>query len=165
MSDQPHTSSTIGAFTKYLAILGGVVAPIFVIYTLIKEPEPAQGTAAEVETRIKPLAVVEVSKDTGPHVDKSGEEVVKGVCAACHVSGAMGSPKIGDKSAWGPRISQGYPTLIKHASEGIRMMPARGGNPDLSDNEIAEAVAYMANESGAHFTAPKPVADNPAVAK
>jgi cytochrome c5 len=64
----------------------------------------------------------------------------------------MGSPKIGDKSAWEPRIAQGYETLIKHAIEGIRMMPARGGNPDLTDGEVASAVAYMANQAGAKFT-------------
>lgn len=155
MSNQPHTSSKISAFPKFLAILGGIVAPLFVVYTLTQSPEAPQGTAADVEARIKPLAVVEVSKETGSHVDKSGEEVVKGVCSACHAVGAMGSPKIGDKAAWGPRIAQGYQTLVKHASEGIKMMPARGGNPDLSDNEIAEAVAYMANQAGAKFVAPK----------
>jgi len=158
MSDQSHISSKIGAFPKFLAILGGIVAPIFIVFTMTKSLDTPQSTAAEVEARIKPLAVIEVSKETGPHVDKSGEDVVKSVCSACHAVGAMGSPKIGDKSAWGPRIAQGYPTLIKHASEGIKMMPARGGNPDLSDNEIAEAVAFMANQAGAHFTAPKPTA-------
>ncbi len=155
MSDKSHTSSKIGAFPKFLAILGGIVAPIFIVLTMTKSVDTPQNAAAEVEARIRPLAVVEVSKETGPHIDKSGEDVVKGVCSACHAVGAMGSPKIGDKSAWAPRIAQGYPTLIKHASEGIKMMPARGGNPDLSDNEIAGAVAFMANQAGAHFTVPK----------
>ncbi len=110
--------------------------------------------AAQIEERIKPVAMVEVGGDSGPHVEKSGEEVVKAACAACHAIGAMGSPKIGDKSAWGPRIAQGYKTLIKHATEGLRAMPARGGNPDLTDGEIASAVAYMANQAGAKFSAP-----------
>jgi cytochrome c5 len=67
----------------------------------------------------------------------------------------LGSPKIGDKSAWGPRIAQGYETLVKHAIVGIRSMPARGGNAELTDAEVAGAVAYMANQSGASFKAPK----------
>ena len=168
MSNQPSTSIT--AFQKTLAIFGGIVAPLFVVYTLTKSPEMPQGTATDVEARIKPLAVIEVSKESGPHVDKSGEVVVKEVCSACHAAGTMGSPKLGDASAWAPRIAQGYETLVKHASEGIKMMPARGGNPDLSDFEIADAVAYMANQAGANFTAPKPAeakpaAPEPAVAK
>jgi cytochrome c5 len=65
--------------------------------------------------------------------------------------GALGSPKIGDKGAWGPRISQGYETLVKHAIAGLRAMPARGGNAELTDVEVARAVAFMANQSGASF--------------
>ncbi len=80
--------------------------------------------------------------------------MVKAVCAMCHATGLMGSPKIGDKAGWEPRIKQGYETLVKHAVEGIRSMPARGGNPGLSDDEVARAVAYMANQSGADFKAP-----------
>jgi cytochrome c5 len=103
--------------------------------------------------------------------EKTGEEVVKGVCAMCHAAGLMNSPKIGDKGQWQARIAQGYETLVKHAIEGIRSMPARGGNPSLTDSEVANAVAYMANQSGANFkeTAPKaaeaaPVAEAPAAA-
>ena len=155
MSNQPAISS-ISAIQKILVIIGGIIAPIFIVYTLTKSPEPAPEADAKVVERIKPLAVVEMSKETGPHLDKSGEEVVKAGCSACHAVGAMGSPKIGDKGAWGARIAQGYQTLTKHAIEGIRAMPARGGNPDLSDNEIADAVAYMANQAGAKFVAPKP---------
>jgi cytochrome c5 len=98
--------------------------------------------------------VVVADAASGPHVDKSGEEVYQAVCLACHDAGALGSPKLGDKTAWSPRIAQGYETLIKHAIEGIRSMPARGGNPDLTDGEIANAVAFMANKAGANFTPP-----------
>jgi len=35
-------------------------------------------------------------------------------------------------------------------------MPAKGGNPDLDDIEIARTVAYMANQAGANFKAPDP---------
>lgn len=148
-----------------LAILGALIAPTLILVLVAKllmgisdnhvdDATPAVADSA-VEERIKPVAAVEVAAvESGPHVDKGGEEVVTAVCSACHTSGALGSPKIGDKSAWGPRIAQGYETLIKHAIEGIRSMPARGGNPDLTDGEIANAIAYMANQSGANFTPP-----------
>ena len=51
-------------------------------------------------------------------------------------------------------MGQGFDTLVKHAIEGIRAMPPRGGNPDLSDIEVARAVAYMANSGGASFKEP-----------
>ena len=150
--------------------MGGLFAPVLVIFLVVKlllgiqashleDADPAP-VAAAVEARIEPVGEVEVAAvETGPRVDKGGEEVVNGVCAACHASGAMGAPKIGDKTAWAPRIAQGYETLIKHAIAGIRMMPARGGNATLTDGEIANAVAYMANESGAKFTPPAPKAE------
>lgn len=113
--------------------------------------------AAQVEENIKPVATVEVAAaDAGPHVDKSGEEVVKAVCGMCHTAGLMNAPKIGDKGQWAPRIAQGYDLLVNHAINGIRSMPARGGNPALTDGEIAGAVAHMANASGASFKAPAP---------
>ena len=148
-----------------VAILGGILAPTLVIVLIAKlfmtvdsthAPEDPKVAATQIEERIKPVAQVAVAAvETGPHVDKSGEDVVKAVCSACHAVGALGSPKIGDKSAWGPRISQGYETLIKHAISGIRSMPARGGNAELTDGEVANAVAYMANQSGASFKAAK----------
>ena len=144
-----------------VAILGGIFAPTLVIVLIAKlfmtvdsthAPEDPKLAATQIEERIKPVAQVAVAEvETGPHVNKSGEEVVKAVCSACHAVGALGSPKIGDKSAWGPRISQGYDTLVKHAIAGLRAMPARGGNADLTDVEVARAVAYMANQSGASF--------------
>lgn len=158
MSDQPHNSAELSVIQRTIAILGGLVAPVIVVCILVQSGPTSvkEDLTAKIEERIKPVAVVEVAADSGPHVEKSGEEVVKANCAACHEVGVMNSPKIGDKSAWGSRIAQGYTTLVKHAVEGIRTMPARGGNPDLTDGEIANAVVYMANQAGANFTAPEP---------
>lgn len=167
MSEQHHDFPKTTVSQVILAVLGGLVAPALVIFLVVKlllgiqathiDDKDAAATAASVVERIKPVARVEVAAaESGPHVDKSGEEVVGAVCSACHGVGAMGSPKIGDKAAWGPRIKQGYETLIQHALAGIRQMPARGGNPDLTDGEIANAVAYMANKGGANFTPPTP---------
>ncbi|MGE5826705.1 MAG: c-type cytochrome, partial [Bacteroidota bacterium] len=71
---------------------------------------------------------------------RSGKEVVDAVCAACHASGANGAPKIGDEKAWSNRAAQGLTSLTRHAIQGIRKMPAHGGNPGVSDFEIELAI-------------------------
>jgi len=76
-----------------------------------------------------------------------GKQIYSGTCFACHGTGAAGAPKVGDKAAWGPRIAQGKPTLYQHALHGFTgkhgMMPAKGGNPGLSDADVQSAVDYM----------------------
>lgn len=155
-------------FWQLILIIPGSILALTLIISLIAKTsgiasapvvvEPL-AAVAQVEANIKPLATVEVAvADAGPHVDKSGEEVVKAVCSMCHAAGLMNAPKIGDKGQWAPRIAQGYDLLINHAVNGIRTMPAKGGNPALSEGEIANAVANMANASGANFTAPAPKA-------
>ncbi|MDP3743794.1 MAG: c-type cytochrome [Methylotenera sp.] len=139
-----------------IALFVLLVGKIFGVSDNLEVVAPIAAEAKVVEN-IKPVAVVEVASadNAGAKVEKSGEEVVKGVCAMCHEAGLMNSPKLGDKAQWAPRIAQGYETLVKHALEGIRTMPARGGNPALTDGEIANAVAHMANTAGAKFTPPK----------
>jgi len=107
-----------------------------------------------VAARLKPVGQVEVIDPSAPKVEKTGKEVVEAVCGACHISGALNAPKIGDKSAWAPHMGMGLGQLTQLAIKGVRQMPARGGNPDLSDLEVARAVAYMANLSGATFKEP-----------
>ena len=141
-----------------------VVAKIFGVTEKVEVAAPL-AAASKVEENIKPVAVVELAAAgaTGG-AEKSGEEVVKAVCSMCHAAGLMNAPKIGDKGQWAPRIALGYETLVKHAIDGIRTMPARGGNPALTDGEIASAVAHMANASGASFAAPAPKVAEPAAA-
>jgi cytochrome c5 len=123
------------------------------------DKEPVAPNSTEI---VEPIAEANMAKMvTDSEVDavapnnlqaeKSGEEVFKAVCSMCHTAGLMNAPKIGDKAQWAPRIAQGYDLLVNHAINGIRTMPARGGNPSLTDGEVANAVAYMANESGADF--------------
>jgi cytochrome c5 len=90
-----------------------------------------------------------------PKVLQSGAAVYTAVCAACHTTGAAGAPKLGDAASWSARLAKGYDTLVKHAIQGIGAMPAKGGNPDLDDVEVARAVVYMANQSGAKFKEPE----------
>ncbi|MDJ0957340.1 MAG: c-type cytochrome [Arenicellales bacterium] len=86
--------------------------------------------------------------------DRSGKEVVDVVCSACHDEGIQGAPKIGDAQAWIKRASQGLTTLTQHAINGIRQMPAHGGNPGVTDFEIKLAITYMVNQSGGAWTMP-----------
>ena len=85
---------------------------------------------------------------------RSGQQVVEAVCAACHATGANGAPKIGDERAWKARASQGLTSLTQHAIQGIRRMPAHGGNAGVSDFELELAITYMVNQSGGHWATP-----------
>ena len=77
-----------------------------------------------------------------------GEKIFGATCATCHGAGVLGAPKSGDKTAWGPRIAQGKDTLYKHALEGFKMMPAKGGNAALKDDEVKAAIDYMVSKAG-----------------
>jgi cytochrome c5 len=86
--------------------------------------------------------------------ERSGKDVVDAVCSKCHATGAQGAPRIGDKQAWSKRASQGLSSLTDHALKGIRLMPAHGGSPDLTDFEIKRAITYMVNRSGGKWVEP-----------
>jgi len=84
-------------------------------------------------------------------VQASGQQTYQQACFACHNTGVAGSPKIGDKAAWAPRIAQGMATLQEHALKGYKgktgFMPAKGGRADLSDDAVKAAVQYMVDSS------------------
>ena len=146
------------------AVVAGFLVPIIIIWLLVvyvgASPKPAAGSNAQspeaIAARLKPVAdegytLVDASV---PRTLKAGGEVYNAACVACHGAGVAGAPKFGDKAAWGARNKQGYDTLVSHAVKGIRAMPAKGGNPDLDDIEVARAVVHMANAGGASFKEP-----------
>lgn len=157
-----------------VSVVAGLLAPLLAIFLIVQlvlgiqadQKSDMSGEAAQkaVLERIKPFAELAALDASAPVVEKSGEEVYNGACVACHGSGALGAPRFGNKGDWGARIGQGYDTLIKNAIAGIRQMPPRGGNADLTDTEMARAVAYMANAAGASFKAPEAEAPAEAVA-
>lgn len=113
---------------------------------------PESMTAEDVAERIRPVAQATVGEapivvaTAAVEEDTSvgtGEKIVTQVCAMCHASGLMGSPKLGNKDDWAPHIAKGVDTLHDHAINGFNMMPARGGHPDLSDDDVKAAVDYM----------------------
>lgn len=167
MSDSHNEHETAIKTPKQLvvAVVAGFLVPILIIVLLVKyvASDHKVGAGSQSQTpeaiaaRISPVAnegftFVDAS---APKVLQTGEAVYNAACAACHGSGAAGAPKFGDAGAWGPRIAQGYDTVVKHAIEGLRGMPAKGGNPDLDNIEVARAVVHMANASGGKFKEPE----------
>jgi cytochrome c5 len=75
-----------------------------------------------------------------------GSVIYQNLCGACHQSGAGGAP-MPTKEAWAPRIAQGMDLLVKHAVEGYQgaagIMPAKGGNPALTDEQVRATVEFM----------------------
>ena len=79
--------------------------------------------------------------------DEVGKDVYTKSCAACHASGVMGAPKVGDKAAWVDLFAEGEAVMTKNAIKGVGKMPAKGGNMKLTDAEVKAAVVYMMEQS------------------
>lgn len=88
--------------------------------------------------------------------EKSGAEVYASTCIECHGEGKWKAPVYGNTKAWGKLVREGLNDLVPAALGGIRKMPAKGGNPALTDGEVARAVVYMANAGGGNFAEPGP---------
>jgi len=101
--------------------------------------QPAAPATASVA--VPPPAAPQKSVAAG--ANDLGKKTFDSVCTACHTAGVAGAPKFGDKAAWAPRIAQGKNTLYNAALHGLRAMPAKGGNPSLSDEQVKAAVDYM----------------------
>ena len=143
-----------------LAVIFAFLDPIYEISLLVRDvgSDRRDGAGSEamseqaVAERIRPVAKVAIKLEGGPL--KTGEQVYKAQCAACHEAGLVGAPKFGDAGAWGPRLGQGFEALVNSALKGKGNMGAQGGG-DHSDLEIARAVAHMANAGGGKFEEPK----------
>jgi len=141
-----------------LSFLVPIIGILLLVSLVLNRPgaDPAAMTPQAVAARIQPVGRVEFGAagggaGAGP---RSGEEIVKTTCGACHVAGVANAPKIGDKAAWGKLAAEGLPTLLRDAIKGKGAMPPRGGAADLSDLELARAIVTMANQSGAKLKEP-----------
>lgn len=127
------------------------------------EPNPA--VQAKIQERLQPVAGV-YAGETGAAAMAAAAEAAReaaagqvafggtldgkviydGLCAACHATGAGGAPRM-EAAEWAPRIAKGTDTLIRHAIEGFQgedgLMPARGGNPALTDEQVEASVRWM----------------------
>jgi len=176
MSDAQHDHESLIRTPKqlvvavagfFLVVVLGIILLVTFVTSASTEGAGSDATSAKaIAARIRPVADAGFTlRDANtPRVLLAGGAVYTATCAACHDSGMAGSPKTGDKAAWATRLAQGYDMLVKHAIEGIRAMPAKGGNPDLDDLEVARAVVFMTNQSGASFKEPVAPAAAPASA-
>lgn len=159
---EEHSSPIKTPKQLVVTIVLSFVIPIAIIILLVNMVVSGNKTGAGSDTltpeavtkRIAPVAGFELVDANAPRVFKTGEQVFAAVCTACHTAGVAGAPKMGDNAAWAPFIKAGYDTMLNVALHGKGGMPAKGGNPTLSDYEVARAVVYMANKSGASLPEP-----------
>ena len=132
MKDDPAMSA--GAVAKRLAPVAAVSidpnAPVAVAVAAPAAAAPA-------------VAAVALPAAKGASAGGSGKSTYDAVCTVCHGAGVAGAPKLGDKAAWAPRIKAGLDALHASALKGKGAMPAKGGNPALSDADVKAAVDYM----------------------
>jgi cytochrome c5 len=155
------------SFLVLVALLLGALS--LLIYA--RNPPPENPARAEIlQQRIAPVGAV-YAGDTGRAAMQAaqlaaaaaaasqvayggttdGKEIYDQLCHSCHTAGVAGAPKVGDHAAWGPRIAQGIDTLDTHAIQGFTgqtgVMPPKGGNPALTDEQVKAAVAFMVDQS------------------
>lgn len=160
MEHKNHDQVFFANFGLVMAALGAI---FFICIATARLIIPDKGDTpealAQLEERIKPVAnvvtdpaaLVKVSAKAAPRAPYAAEEVLSKTCDTCHLAGVLGAPKIGDGAAWSARASAGggLDGLAASAIKGKNSMPARGGNPDLSDDEIKAAIGLMLKNSGA----------------
>ncbi|WP_233234225.1 cytochrome c5 family protein [Bordetella sp. LUAb4] len=164
---QEHASLIKTPQQLIVTVVLSFVIPIIIILMLVNmvvsQGRSGAGSNAltpdAITKRIAPVAGFDFVDITAPKVFKTGEQVFASVCTSCHAAGVAGAPKVGDNAAWAPRIKEGYEAMLNIALHGKGAMPAKGGNPSLSDYEIARAVVFMANKSGGSL--PEPAAPAP----
>ena len=110
-------------------------------------PAAKDKPVAEKPAAGKPVAAAQAHQDHAKPAAASGKAVYDKVCFACHLQSVAGSPKLGDKEAWAPRIKTGTDALMQSVITGKGAMPPKAGNPSLSDAEIRAAVEFMVAQS------------------
>jgi len=100
--------------------------------------QPAEAEEPDIEIADAGVEAVELSP---------GEAVYQRACAMCHAAGVAEAPIPGDYAAWSGRLKTGRDALVSSAVGGKGVMPPKGGQPQLSDAEIATAVDYIISKS------------------
>lgn len=143
-----------------MAVMGALVAITILIIIAANVVAPERGGLTQVEIdriseRLAPpvrvatdASQLQAASATTQTASLSASEINDQNCAACHANGVLNAPVTGDKAAWQARLDEkGLDTLVSHAINGFNQMPARGGNSDLSDDDIRKTVEYMLEES------------------
>ena len=175
-TEEAHTGPIKNPKQLLTAVFFSFIVPILVIVGLVafvvsglKPSGSVQGDGMglygvsqdsrerDTNLRLAKIGSIEIRDANRPLA--AGEAVFKVQCIACHgTPGIPGAPHLNDAAAWGPRLGQGYATLLEHALKGKGAMPPQAGG-DFEDLEIGRAVVYLANSAGAKFEEPqKPAA-------
>ncbi|MEO1845782.1 MAG: c-type cytochrome [Pseudomonadota bacterium] len=103
----------------------------------------AQSTSTPTQSAATETAATQTTVD--------GQKVYQASCIACHGAGIAGAPLVGNAAAWASRIEAGADSLYTNAINGFQgssgVMPGKGGNAALSDDEVKAAVDYMVSQS------------------
>jgi len=142
--------------TIVLAFLVPILGIVLIVQLVTHRPSADPNALApdSVASRIRPVARIEFGAPTAAAGARSGEAIVKATCSACHAAGVAGAPKIGDAQAWAPRLKDGLKGMLAIALKGKGAMPPRGGDTSLTDDEVARAIVFMANQSGGKLKEP-----------
>jgi cytochrome c5 len=170
--DDPHSSAIKTPKQLIVVVVLAFLVPITVIGLLSQlftsTTRDTNEDEKHVLERIKPVGSVMLAEAGATSGNLSGQQVFAQVCKTCHETGLAGAPKVGDKAAWAPRIAEGEKTLVQHALAGYQgktgVMPPKGGNPGLTDDEVHRAVVYLADQAGATWKEPPPTQTAPAAA-
>ena len=163
----PRQLVFVVALSFVVPIVLGVLLSQLASSGLIYDRNSPAMSAEAISKRIQPVADASVQGGADAGAARSGEDVYKSVCAACHTTGILKAPKLGDRRDWAPRYAQGQKALVQTAIKGAGAMPPRGGSAGLTDTEVERGVVFMANAAGAKFRvaaaaavpAAKPAAD------
>jgi cytochrome c5 len=139
-----------------LSFLVPIIGISMLVHLVTSKPgaDPNALTPESVTARIQPVGRLEFGTAAAAPGARTGESIVKATCATCHQAGVANAPKIGDARAWAPHIREGLRGMVATAIKGKGAMPPRGGDASLTDDEVARAIVYMANQSGAKFKEP-----------
>ena len=157
MDAEKHDKDFLATFTIVLGILGAFTITLWIIARTISTADAEDPAAlARMEERIQPVGQVitdpskllEVAAAAPARAPMTGEQIVTRVCGACHGTGVLNAPRIGDKAAWAKLKAMGIKALVASAIKGKNQMPPRGGDPSLSDDEMKTAIEQMLKQTG-----------------
>lgn len=139
-----------------LAFVVPITGIVLLVQLVVNRPhvDPAALSAEAVAARIQPVGKVEfAAAGAASGALRTGEETVKELCAACHQAGVANAPKLGNKADWAPRLKLGLDGLLQAVIKGKGAMAPRAGT-SLTDQELASAVVFMANQAGGSLKEP-----------
>ena len=159
--NQKDDRAFIRKFSSIILGLVGITAVIIVLaFSLRVTPDPEDNPSKQLlaEERIAPVAAVHVGAEgqselaaaeaaAAAPADSAGaagaEQIYATVCSACHQAGVAGAPVPGSEELNNRLAAKGMDGLVSSAISGLNVMPPRGGNPNLSDEDIRATIEFM----------------------